>query len=112
LMARYYVKNRFTKGPHFFFDLGGALLKASNVRSSVASINNAGAVACCTSATPHIANRTARGYVGGLGVQLIDPIGIRVVPEVRYTRWATDMFRDKSTLSLRNQIEAVISLTF
>jgi hypothetical protein len=47
-----------------------------------------------------------------MGLQLIDPFGIRVVPEVRYTRWLDDMFYYQSTITQRNQIEAVISLSF
>jgi len=41
--------------------------------------------------------RTIRGFVGGFGVQLIDPVGVRVVPEVRYTRWAGRSFDAFST---------------
>ncbi len=44
--------------------------------------------------------------------QLIDEVGIRVVPGVRYTRWMGETFKSPATATQRNQIEAMISLTF
>jgi hypothetical protein len=49
---------------------------------------------------------------GGAGVQLIDPVGIRVVPEVRYTRWLNPLIDDYTAHSQRNQVEGSLSLTF
>ena len=57
-------------------------------------------------------NRTVFGYTAGLGILAIDPVGIRVIPEVRYTRWTADAFNSFSTISARNQLEAGISLSF
>lgn len=110
--VRYFFKSRFTKPPNFFAEGGAALMKAGNVRTSLATIDSKGASACCTAGTPDVANRTVRGFVGGLGLLLVDPVGIRVVPEVRYTRWQNDMFSNHSAVSQRNQVEAVISLSW
>jgi len=52
------------------------------------------------------------GLVAGAGLQLLDGIGTRVVPEVRYTRWGGDTFKSPAVLHQRNQIEGMISLTF
>lgn len=109
---RYYTKNRHSPGPRAFFELGGVLRRISSVRSSTDTTINDGTTSCCitTPATP--GHRAAQGYVGGFGVQLIDPFGIRVVPEVRYTRWMTETFNAFSTSTRRNQLEAMISLSF
>jgi hypothetical protein len=50
--------------------------------------------------------------VAGFGVQANDDIGIRVVPQVRYTRWLAEPFNRFSTSTGRDQIEAMFSLTF
>ena len=113
LSFRYYVKGRHQKGPHFFMEGGVALMKAANVRTSIDTTNASGTNSCCvTSTNSNLANRNVRGFLGGMGLQLIDPIGIRVVPEVRYTRWMDNMFYFQSTITQRNQIEAVISLSW
>jgi hypothetical protein len=110
--VRYYFKDRYSKGPHFFAEGGAVLLKASSARSNLDTTNAAGTKACCTSIAPDIQNRSPRGFLGGLGIQFIDPIGIRVVPEVRYIRWQNEMFHNLSTFTQKHQIEAVVSLTF
>ena len=48
----------------------------------------------------------------GIGGQFIDPIGIRLVPEVRYTRWFAEPFNKFTTATKRYQIEIGLSLTF
>ena len=50
--------------------------------------------------------------MAAFGAQLIDPLGIRVIPEVRYTRWLNQTWNTGSTLMERNQIEGVITLSF
>jgi hypothetical protein len=47
-----------------------------------------------------------------MGVHAVDPFGIRVVPEVRYTRWMGETWNMLSTKTSRNQIEAIISIGF
>ena len=53
-----------------------------------------------------------RGATAGVGLQLVDPIGVRVVPEVRYTRWFGSVFDNRATRSRPDQVEFVLSLTF
>ena len=52
------------------------------------------------------------GVTAGFGGQLIDPVGIRVIPEVRYTRWFGATFDSPPTLSRRDQLEFMISISF
>jgi hypothetical protein len=108
---RFYGKARNKPGPRWFVDGGGAFRRASNVKSSVTTVLNAGTP---TTETRPLApqHRTAHGLVAGFGAQLIDPLGIRVIPEVRYTRWLNQTWNTGSTLMERNQIEGVITLSF
>jgi hypothetical protein len=112
VVVRYYVKERHTPGPRFFVEGGGALRRISNLRSSRDITDNSGTYTCCTFTPAVPARRTVRGLVVGAGVQLNDPIGIRVVPEVRYTRWVGQTFSSPGVDTRRDQVEGMLSLTF
>ena len=56
--------------------------------------------------------RTTSGITAGFGGQFIDPVGLRVIPEVRYTRWLGLNFDVPGNHSRRDQIEFVFSLAF
>ncbi|MCX6625923.1 MAG: hypothetical protein NTY38_33640 [Acidobacteria bacterium] len=109
---RYYNKNRHDPGPRVFIELGGALRKVNHITTSISNTANDGTLTCCTVTPARPAHSTVRGAVGGFGVHLIDPVGIRVIPEIRYTRWMNDTFHSNSTRMQRNQIEAILSLSF
>jgi hypothetical protein len=112
VVVRYYAKDYQMSGPRVFFEGGVTLRRVSSIRTAIDTTVGTGDLQCCdnTPATP--AKRTVRGFVAGLGVQLIDPYGVRVVPEVRFTRWMGRTFDAFSTATERNQIEGMISLTF
>jgi hypothetical protein len=110
VLLRYYGTDRHEKGHRWFIEAGGALRQAK-VKSGVDTTLN-GTLLCCTDTAPRVAHKSIRGAVVGAGFQLIDPVGIRVVPGVRYTRWMAPTFNSFSTISNRNQIEGMISLTF
>jgi hypothetical protein len=109
---RWYSISRRKKGPRFFAEGGMAIRDLINARTSTDTTDASGTQSCCIATAARPAHRIARGYVAGVGVQVIDPIGVRVIPEVRYTRWANDTFNTFSTHTQRNELEAVISLTF
>jgi hypothetical protein len=112
VLIRYYGKDRHEAGPRWFVEGGVVLRRARDVRTSVYSRVGAGETTCCDFNQAPLNKRTARGAMVGAGFQLIDQIGIRVVPEVRYTRWVSESFSRFSTVSRRNQLEGMISLTF
>lgn len=111
VVFRYYTKNRHDPGARVFLEAGGVLRRVYDIRTSINSTDNAGVVSYKFDPTSP-AHSNVRGIVGGLGVQVIDPVGIRVVPEVRYTHWISNVFDRFSTQSLRYQIEGMLSLTF
>jgi hypothetical protein len=111
VVVRYYGKDRFDPGARWFVEGGAALRRVSNIRTTTDTVVGSGNLTYdFTAAKPD--RRTIRGLVAGFGVQLIDPFGIRVVPEVRYTRWAGQIFNSLSTGTRRDQVEAMISLGF
>ncbi len=112
VVMRFYTKDRHRPGPRAFLEGGAALRKVSQIRSSTSTTDVDGNTTCCNTTPAVPANRNVRGLVAGFGVQVIDPVGIRLVPEVRYTRWTNATFNSFSTLTQRNQIEVLFSLTF
>ena len=111
-VLRYYGKSRHTPGPRWFLEAGGAWRDATSFRTSEDSTDASGVQTCCTSIPTTPAHRNARGFVAGAGLQFIDPFGIRVVPEVRYTRWINEIFDAFTTHTQQNQIEANFTLSF
>ncbi len=109
---RYYNKNRHDPGPRVFFEIGGALRKVNHLNTFTNNTDTEGNLTCCTVNPSPTAHSTAKGAVGGFGVYLIDPVGIRVIPEIRYTRWMNDIFNANTTRMQRNQVEAIISFSF
>jgi hypothetical protein len=112
IVVRYYTIDRHRPGPRFFLELGGALRNVKSIRTSISDTDNDGVTTCCRTTAAVPAHRTVRGLVGGMGVQFIDPVGVRLVPEVRYTRWMADTFNNFSSRTQRHQVEAMVSLTF
>lgn len=111
VLARVYNKKRHQPGRRWFYEGGGTVRSLFNIRSDRDITDPQGKVTYnYTPATS--AKRTIYGVVGGAGFQIIDPVGVRIIPEVRYTRWLDVNFNAYPTRSNRNQVEFVFSLTF
>jgi hypothetical protein len=111
LLVRYYGKSRFDPGTRWFLQGGGALRKVRSVGSSIKTTTGSETFCCDTTAiTP--SHRTVRGFVVGAGLQAIDPVGIRLVPEFRFTRWTNDPFTGRTLSTPRNQYEFLFSFSF
>ncbi len=108
---RYFVKGRQVKGPHVYLEGGGVSRRVSGISTSTdISVGSADAVNNKTAIKP--AKQTVTGMVAGFGVHLVDPIGLRVIPSVRYTRFLDTNFNSFSTVPKKNQIEAMITIGF
>ena len=111
-LLRYYNLGRHTPGSRWFVEGGAALREARSIRTSLSSTDSGGTVTCCTNTPVSPAHSNARGLIGGAGAEFIDPLGIHVVPEVRYTRWTNQIFESVTTSTQRNEVTAGVSLTF
>ena len=112
LTVRYYSGAKRPNGPRWFAEAGGAWRWVNGVRTSTDTTNDDDVNTCCTFTPVVPAHRSAIGLVAGVGLQFIDPFGIHVIPEVRYTRWIDQVFDDTTTHTFQNQLDASISLTF
>jgi len=53
------------------------------------------------------------GFTAGIGFRLVDELGVKVIPEVRFTRWVgTPSFQGLSYTSNPNQVQGGIGFTF
>ncbi len=118
LLVRYYHKSRFNRGPRVFFEGGAVVRRVTDINTSIETLtsttnpNVEDMTDCCDKSPARIANPNALGGAAGIGFQLIDDVGIRVVPGFRYTRWFSNAFDDPPTRSEKNQLEVTIALTF
>lgn len=110
-LLRRYSKDRDERGARWFFEGGATIRKTSHMRAArTTTVNDATPVNTTVTLAP--AHKSAKGVVAGLGAQFVDDIGIRVVPEVRYTRWLDRTFDNLSTKSRADQVQASVSFTF
>ena len=111
-MLRYYAHSRHDPGAHWFFEGGGAWRKPESIRTSTDFTNASSVLSCCTNTPTAPAHPNSYGIVAGVGVQLTDAFGVRVVPEVRYTRWMNPVFHAFTTNTQQNEVAAGFSITF
>jgi len=96
---------------HIYFNAGGAFRDATNIKSNIVTNNPNGTTT--TSNTPVKPSATGlAGAVVGSGLRFVDDFGIKVEPELRYTRWFGRTFASDSTRSSENQIEVSLAFTF
>lgn len=118
LLFRYYTKSRFNRGPRVFFEGGGVVRRVTDINTSIETLSSTtnpnveDVTDCCDKSPARVANPNALGGAVGIGFQLIDDVGIRVVPGFRYTRWFSNAFDDPPTRSEKHQLEVTIALTF
>jgi hypothetical protein len=111
VLARIYSKGRHRKGNRWFFEAGPTARTVNKTRTTRITTDPAGSVSFDYSQQPPF-KRTALGATAGFGGQFIDPVGLRVIPEVRYTRWLALNFDVPGNYSRRDQIEFMFSLAF
>ncbi len=110
MLVRRYNLERRERGHRWFVEAGPSLRWVSKIRTSRAITYPNGDTATESSPTPY--RKSIVGGTAGIGGQFIDPIGVRVIPEVRYTRWFGATFDSLGLHSRRDQVEIIISISF
>ena len=111
VLARYGTLPARVASAQVFIGGGVAFRKISNIRTTtvvVAPDGNSSA-----DYTPRTAQKLSTfGAVATAGFRVKDEFGIRITPEVRYTRWFSDLFSSWPGKQRRNELEVLIGLTF
>ena len=110
-LARIYYGPRAGGRFQRFLDIGPAYRRMSNIRTS-REITNVDASTCCSEIPATPVHKAVPGVVIGAGIQAVDDFGIKVTPEVRYTRWLWNAVDVTAARSNKNQVEFVIGVSF
>jgi opacity protein-like surface antigen len=110
LMVRFYSKDRFDEGLRFFVEAGPTIRKVTQLRSHTDILFSDQTTSANDDKPSHRNN--ALGYTVGAGAQVIDPLGIRVIPHFRYTYWNTLSFDSFLVKGVKKQIEILLTFTF
>jgi len=96
---------------HIYFAGGAAIREVSHINSNTQTTPPGGPTT--TDNTPTVPSaRKLPGLVGGVGMRFVDDFGIKLSPELRYTRWLGATFDSDSTRSRRDELVVGIALTF
>lgn len=90
---------------------GGATARLATTVRTTNNITNADATVANNQFRAQVAKRTLIGATVGAGFRFVDEFGIKVTPEIRYTRWNGMTFNTDSTRSPRNQLEVGIGFS-
>lgn len=111
VLARYETRAARTASAQVFVGGGVSFRKISGVRSATNTINPDGTTV--TDYTPRTPDKLSTfGATATAGFRVKDEFGIRITPEVRFTRWLSDLFNSWPAKQRRNELEVLIGLTF
>jgi hypothetical protein len=90
---------------------GGEVRDVAHIHSTtVTNLSNGTNLASFAPVVP--SKRNLFGAVAGVGLRLVDDFGIKLEPEVRYTRWFGETFDSGSTRSRKDQVDVSVALVF
>lgn len=111
VLVRFYNKSHRKDGKRWFAELGGTARHVWNVKTSITKEDVNGST-CCDNTPARIHKQNALGATAGAGMHFVDDFGLRIIPEVRYTRWFADSFRLYGVRGRRDQIELMLTIGF
>ena len=94
-----------------YFAGGSEVRNASHIATSNQTTFPDGTMTSNNTATVP-SKRNLAGAVAGVGLRFVDDFGIKLTPELRYTRWMGATFASDSTRSRRDELVIGIALTF
>lgn len=111
VLARYGTLPAKIASAQVFLGGGVSFRKISDIRTATSTVNPDGTTV--TDYTPRTATKISTfGATAVAGFRVKDEFGIRITPEVRYTRWLSDLFNAWPAKQRRNELSVVIGLTF
>jgi hypothetical protein len=111
LMIRRYNKSRYEPGWRYFYEAGPTLRNVRRIRTAVQEETET-TIDCCNENPAVPSKQNLLGVTAGAGLILRDDFGIKIIPEVRYTRWFGGAFNTRSATSRRDMVDVSISFFF
>jgi hypothetical protein len=111
ILLRYHGWRQSGKLKRFYPLLGATMRVVGKVRTGNDILNADGSTDYNEiAATP--SHRFQVGATAGIGFRLVDELGIKLVPEIRFTRWISHTFEGQSFASSPNQAQIGLGVTF
>jgi len=95
-----------------FYPLVGITYRHVGAVKTGNAIVNADATTDYNEVPDPVAKRHQIGYTGGIGYRLVDELGVKVIPEIRFTRWTGHTLQGPGYVSSPNQAQVGIGITF
>jgi hypothetical protein len=112
VLVRRFSKNHDEDGFRWFYQGGVATRFINRISTERETTATDGTVTCCDEKAAVPLQNNILGIVAGVGVTARDQFGIRVTPEIRYTRWLDRHWDNFTARSRRDQAEIVIAFQF
>lgn len=111
VVVRFYDASRSERPSRTFLEAGLAVRRVTHIRTfSEVLLPDKTSLISEAPAAPR--NSTLPGIVLGGGFQLAGSSPVKVIPQIRYTRWLGNTFNSPPTLSRRNQFELLLGIAF
>ena len=111
VMVRWYTRGPYPGKMMFFFEAGGALREEISIKTNRQLTVDTNATTTSSAATTP-ANTRVTGVSAGMGMRAVDDFGLKLSPQVRYTRWMGKVFKNSPVDNRSDQLEISLSLTF
>jgi len=111
ILARYAVFNPPGERKKAFVNAGFVLRQVKGIHTATET-TNPDSTTCCTETPATPSHRSVRGVVAGAGLRLVDDFGIKVIPEIRYTRWIADTFSGPTAQARKGELQILVGIMF
>ena len=111
LLIRRFNKGRYEPGWRYFYEAGPTLRTVQRIRTAVQSETET-TIDCCDETPAVPSKKNLLGVTAGAGLILRDDFNIKIIPEVRYTRWFGGAFNTRAATSRKDQVDVSISFLF
>lgn len=110
VIVRWRPTDEYGDPARWFLGLGPTVRQARNVRSSWEQTQPIIDNPITSGVAPH--TRHIYGATVAAGITAKDDFGIRITPEVRYTRWVGQSFSNFAARTNRHQLQILLGITF
>jgi hypothetical protein len=111
VLARYSVFNPQDERKKAFVGGGFVLRRVRGIHTATET-TNPDSTTCCTETPATPSHRSAGGVIASAGWRLVDDLGIKVIPEVRYTHWLADTFAGPTGPARKGELQILVGITF
>ncbi len=95
-----------------FYPLAGVVFRHVGHVSTSNEIVNADASTDYNEIKAKASHGNQIGFTAGIGYRFVDELGIKIVPEIKFTRWMNHTFEGLSYNSNQNQAQVGVGITF